>query len=164
MWIGELFVREKVPSKLPLSTTPENLPVDGFPAIETIAFTLQKRSSCTDGCCGAAAPFYFIFVNHKEKERERRFAVSLAGLGDLQQKNLPPGGFSGLCESEVCQGGFSLTKAPSFAIRNSDCKIHPQRRLNDKSFSISAELDQQALPAGHPLPFEKEAKLDLVKS
>ena len=115
MWIGELFVREKVPSKLPLSTTPENLPVDGFPAIETIAFTLQKRSSPTDGCCGAAAPFYFIFVNHKEKERERRFAVSLAGLGDLQQKNLPPGGFSGLCESEVCQGGFSLTKAPSFA-------------------------------------------------
>ena len=76
LWIGELFVREKVPSKLPLSTTPENLPVDGFPAIETIAFTLQKRSSCTDGCCGAAAPFYFIFVNYKEKERERRFAVS----------------------------------------------------------------------------------------
>ena len=78
MWIGELFVREKVPSKLPLSTTPENLPVDGFPAIETIAFTLQKRSSPTDGCCGAAAPFYFIFVNHKEKERERRFAVSFS--------------------------------------------------------------------------------------
>ena len=95
MWIGELFVREKVPSKLPLSTTPENLPVDGFPAIETIAFTLQKRDSPTDGCCGAAAPFYFIFVNYKEKERERRFAVSLAGLGDLQQKNLPPGGFAG---------------------------------------------------------------------
>ena len=74
--LGELFVREKVPSKLPLSTTPENLPVDGFPAIETIAFTLQKRDSPTDGCCGAAAPFYFIFVNYKEKERERRFAVS----------------------------------------------------------------------------------------
>ena len=36
-------------------------------------------------------------------------------------------------------------------------------RLNDKSFSSSAELDQQALPAGHPLPFEKEAKLRLHK-
>ena len=35
--------------------------------------------------------------------------------------------------------------------------------LNDKSFSSSAELDQQALPAGHPLPFEKEAKLRLHK-
>ena len=52
-------------------------------------------------------------------------------------------------------GSFSLTKAPSFAIRNSDCKIHPQRRLNDKGVSSSAELDQQALPAGHPPPFEK---------
>src|SRR5699024_9241220 len=31
------------------------------------------------------------------------------------------------------------------------------------SFSSSAELDQQALPAGHPLPFEKEAKLRLHK-
>ena len=68
-----------------------------------------------------------------------------------------------MCKSAACLGGFSLTKAPSFAIRNSDCKIHPQRRLNDKSFSSSAELDQQALPAGHPLPFEKEAKLRLHK-
>ena len=68
-----------------------------------------------------------------------------------------------MCKSAACLGGFSLTKAPSFAIRNSDCKIHPQRRLNDKSFSSSAELDQQALPAGHPLPFEKEAKPRLHK-
>lgn len=30
----------------------------------------------------------------------------------LEQQNLPPGGFAGLCESQVSQGGFSLTKAP----------------------------------------------------
>ena len=29
---------------------------------------------------------------------------------------------------------------------------------DDTGVSSSAELDQQALPAGHPLPFEKEAK------
>ena len=39
-----------------------------------------------------------------------------------------------MCKSAACLGGFSLTKAPSFAIRNSDCKIHPQRRLNDREF------------------------------
>ena len=30
----------------------------------------------------------------------------------LKQQNLPPGGFAELCESQVSQGGFSLTKAP----------------------------------------------------
>ncbi len=59
-----------------------------------------------------------------------------------------------MCKSAACLGGFSLTKAPSFAIRNSDCKIHPQRRLNDKDVSSSAELDQR-LCLWKPQPFEK---------
>ena len=68
------------------------------------------------------------------KECAALFPVAGCWKMRLQQKNLPPGGFSGLYNMGVFRGGFSLTKAPSFAIRNSDCKIHPQRRLNDREF------------------------------
>ena len=59
-----------------------------------------------------------------------------------------------MCKSAACLGGFSLTKAPSFAIRNSDCKIHPQRRLNDKGVSPAAACDQRRCLWKLP-PFEK---------
>jgi len=148
LWIGELFVREKVPSKLPLSTTPENLPVDGFPAIETIAFTLQKRDSPTDGCCGAAAPFYFIFVNHKEKERERRFAVSLGSrrggpgkalrcfprwAGRFTAEKPPTGRFFWVVRIGSLSGGLFSYKSPLFcklkiSLQNSPAKALPTQR------------------------------------
>ena len=41
----------------------------------------------------------------------------------------PTGRFFWIVRIGSLLGGFSLTKAPSFAIRISDCKIHPQRRL-----------------------------------
>ena len=141
MWIGELFVREKVPSNLPLSTTPENLPVDGFPAIETIAFTLQKRDSPTDGCCGAAAPFYFIFVNHKEKERERRFAVSFGSrrggpgtalrcfprwAGRFTAEKPPTGRFFWVLLIGRLSGTFSLTKSSPIC-KTSVLQIFPSK-------------------------------------
>ncbi len=150
MWIGELFVREKVPSKLPLSTTPENLPVDGFPAIETIAFTLQKRDSPTDGCCGAAAPFYFIFVNHKEKERERRFAVSFSsrksGPGKAlrcfprwagrftAEKTSHREVFLGCANRKFVKGAFLLQKPPLLQAENQLAKFTRKGASNAKVF------------------------------
>ena len=73
---------------------------------------------------------------------------------ERQQPNHPPEGWAGMCKSAACLGGFSLTKAPSFAIRNSDCKIHPQRRLNDKGVSPAAACDQRRCLWKLP-PFEK---------
>ena len=46
----------------------------------------------------------------------------------------PTGRFFWIVRIGSLLGGFSLTKAPSFAIRISDCKIHPQRRFQRKSF------------------------------
>ena len=150
MWIGELFVREKVPSKLPLSTTPENLPVDGFPAIETIAFTLQKRDSPTDGCCGAAAPFYFIFVNHKEKERERRFAVSFSSrksgpgkalrcfprwAGRFTAEKPPTGRFFWVVRiGSLSRGLFSYKSPPLLQAENQLAKFTRKGASNAKVF------------------------------
>ena len=150
MWIGELFVREKVPSKLPLSTTPENLPVDGFPAIETIAFTLQKRDSPTDGCCGAAAPFYFIFVNYKEKEWERRFAVSFGSrrggpgkalrcfphwAGRFTAEKPPTGRFFWVVRIGSLSGGaFLLQKPPLLQAENQLAKFTRKGASNAKVF------------------------------
>ena len=48
--------------------------------------------------------------------QKRRFAVFRSlGFMVLQQKNLPPGGFSELCESEVCWELFLLQKVPQAA-------------------------------------------------
>ena len=77
--------------------------------------------------------FCFIFVNYKEGERERRFAVSLTGMGGLQQNNLPPGGCSGLCESAVCQGAFLLQKPPLVRAASSSHNS-PAKALDDKGF------------------------------
>ena len=45
----------------------------------------------------------------------------------LEQQNLPLGGFAGLCESEVSQGGFFLTKrAP-----------HEPGKLNEVQFHVA---------------------------
>ena len=79
--------------------------------------------------------------------QERRFAVScrgppekalrcfpLTGLCGSTAEKPPTGRFFWVVRIGSLLGGFSLTKAPSFAIRNSDCKIHPQRRLTIKMF------------------------------
>ena len=57
-------------------------------------------------------------------------------------------------EMEVCQGAFLLQKFPLF---QSEFRIEKftRRRLNDTGVSSSAELDQQALPAGHLQAFKK---------
>ena len=60
-------------------------------------------------------------------------------------------------------GTFSLTKSSPICKRHFSCRFSLQKAPDDKGVSSSAELDQQALPAGHPLPFEKEAKLRLHK-
>ena len=79
--------------------------------------------------------------------QERRFAVScrgppekalrcfpLTGLYGSTAEKPPTGRFFWIVRIGSLLGGFSLTKAPSFAIRNLDCKIHPQRRLTIKAF------------------------------
>ena len=99
--------------------------------------------------------------------RGRRFAVScrgppekalrcfpLTGLYGSTAEKPPTGRFFWIVRIGSLLGGFSLTKAPSFAIRNLDCKIHPQRCLNDKGVSSSAELDQRRRLWKLP-PFEK---------
>ena len=60
-------------------------------------------------------------------------------------------------------GTFSLTKSSPICKRHFSCRFSLQKAPDDKGVSSSSELDQQALPAGHPLPFEKEAKLRLHK-
>ena len=60
-------------------------------------------------------------------------------------------------------GTFSLTKSSPICKRHFSCRFSLQKAPDDKGVSSSAELDQQALPAGHPLPFEKEAKPRLHK-
>ena len=99
--------------------------------------------------------------------QERRFAVScrgppekalrcfpLTGLYGSTAEEPPTGRFFWIVRIGSLLGGFSLTKAPSFAIRNSDCKIHPQRRLNDKGVSPAAACDQRRCLWKLP-PFEK---------
>ena len=58
----------------------------------------------------------------------------LTGLCGSTAEKPPTGRFFWVVRIGSLLGGFSLTKAPSFAIRNSDCKIHPQRRLTIKAF------------------------------
>ena len=53
----------------------------------------------------------------------------LTGLYGSTAEKPPTGRFFWTLRIGSLSGGFSLTKAPSFAIRISDCKIHPQRRL-----------------------------------
>ena len=62
----------------------------------------------------------------------------------------------------LSRGLFSY-KSPLFCHPKLGLQNSPAKALDDKDVSSSAELDQQALPAGHPLPFEKEAKLRLHK-
>ena len=62
----------------------------------------------------------------------------------------------------LSRGLFSY-KSPLFCNPKLGLQNSPAKALDDKDVSSSAELDQQALPAGHPLPFEKEAKLRLHK-
>ena len=87
------------------------------------------------------------------------------------------GGFSGLYDIVNLLGTFSLTKA-HLKLGKLNCvqlqvTLHQAKfsasykrdlTLERQSLSSSAELDQQALPAGHPLPFEKEAKLHFIKT
>ena len=86
--------------------------------------------------------------------RIERGAVNFI-LRILSPPNLPENGWAGLYTTASLPGTFSLTKSsPS---RKTIClAAFPfKRRLNDKGVSSSAELDQQALPAGHLQPFEK---------
>ena len=86
--------------------------------------------------------------------RKRRCAVFRSlGFMVLQQKNLPPGGFSGLCEVEVCWELFLLQKVPQ-AARQLSCGFSLQKAPDDKGVSSSAELDQR-LCLWKPQPFEK---------
>ena len=106
---------------------------------------------CSLGWCVAGIRFAVPAA-----DRKRSASLSLAHRDYASTAEKPPTGrFFWTLRIGSLLGGFSLTKAPSFAIRISDCKIHPQRRLNDTGVSSSAELDQQALPAGHLPPFEK---------
>ena len=58
-------------------------------------------------------------------------------------------------------GNFSLQKAPNLQETFADFPF--KRRLTIKAGS-SAELDQQAPPAGHPLPFEKGSETLLAET
>ena len=75
--------------------------------------------------------------------RKRRCAVFRSlGFMVLQQKNLPPGGFSGLYESVVSWELFLLQKVPQ-ATRQFCLVAFPfKRRLNDKGVSRAAACDQ----------------------
>ena len=87
--------------------------------------------------------------------RKRRCAVFRSlGFMVLQQKNLPLGGFSGLCESVVSWELFLLQKVPQSAREISLADFPFKRRLNDKGFSPAAACDQR-LCLWKPQPFGK---------
>ena len=90
--------------------------------------------------------------------RIERGAVNFI-LRILSPPNLPENGWAGLYTTASLPGTFSLTKSSPIRKRIFSCRFSLQKAPDDKGVSSSAELDQQALPAGHPLPFEKEAKL-----
>ena len=76
------------------------------------------------------------------------------GQDALKQKNLPLGGFSGLYMASLL-GPFSLTKRAPKEILFARISFSFQKAPDDTGISSAAALDQQALPAGHPPPFEK---------
>ena len=78
-------------------------------------------------------------------------------LLSISPGNRPPEGCRGQYETTGCRGLFSY-KSPLFCKLRISLQNSPAKAPDDKGVSSSAELDQQALPAGHPLPFEKEAK------
>ena len=63
---------------------------------------------CFESCFDAGrGNFSFAESEGKAKKFFEDFSLQV-----LKQQSLPLGGFAGLCESQVSQGGFSLTKAP----------------------------------------------------
>ena len=83
----------------------------------------------------------------------------LTGLYGSTAEKPPTGRFFWVLLIGRLSGTFSLTKSSPICKRHFSCRFSLQKAPDDKGVSSSAELDQQALPAGHPLPFEKEAKL-----
>ena len=99
-------------------------------------FSLQKAPNDTGVSSSAELDQQALPAGHLppfEKGGRKLYFIKTCSH-ERQQPNHPPEGWAGIYKSAACLGGFSLTKAPSFAIRNSDCKIHPQRRLNDREF------------------------------
>ena len=62
--------------------------------------------------------------------------------------------FLGCANRKLAWGHFSY-KSPLFCNPNFGLQNSPAKAPDDTGVSSSAELDQQALPAGHPPPFEK---------
>ena len=135
------------------------------PIRELDAASCRRELGAGSACCGIMPPGKALRCSLWGQER--RFTVScrgppekalrcfpLTGLYGSTAEKPPTGRFFWIVRIGSLLGGFSLTKAPSFAIRNLDCKIHPQRCLNDKGVSSSAELDQRRRLWKLP-PFEK---------
>ena len=109
------------------------------------AASCRRELGAGSACCGIMPPGKALRCS--PWGQERRFAVScrgppekalrcfpLTGLYGSTAEKPPTGRFFWIVRIGSLLGGFSLTKAPSFAIRNLDCKIHPQRRLTIKAF------------------------------
>ena len=114
------------------------------------AVSCRRGRRCAVPCGGRRGAS--LFPGRTAEKALRCFP--LTGLYGSTAEKPPTGRFFWIVRIGSLLGGFSLTKAPSFAIRNLDCKIHPQRCLNDKGVSSSAELDQRRRLWKLP-PFEK---------
>ena len=92
----------------------------------------------------------------KREAREQRRAQRQAEYERYIDSLVTSGNFQFIPNSMrvMPAGSEHLITNPNFGLQNS-----PAKAPDDTGVSSSAELDQQALPAGHPLPFEKEAKL-----
>ena len=86
---------------------------------------------------------------------KRRFAVFRSRSLCVYNRKISPGRFFWVVRNGSLLRGLFSYKSPLFCKPIFDLQNSPAKALEPQRISSSAELDQQALPAGHPPPFEK---------
>ena len=94
---------------------------------------------------------------------KRRFAVFRSRSLCVYNRKISPGRFFWVVRNGSLLRGLFSYKSPLFCKPIFDLQNSPAKALEPQRISSSAELDQQALPAGHPPPFEKGGRKLLNK-
>ena len=102
--LGELFVREKVPSKLPIRTTQKNLPVGGF----------SGRLSLHPNHVSVACKALLSTSRHQVKSPAENSAAPFprSAAGDSAAPLLPPGNSAAPSPPSACRGGTAQRIPP----------------------------------------------------
>ena len=86
---------------------------------------------------------------------KRRFAVFRSRSLCVYNRKISPGRFFWVVRNGSLLRGLFSYKSPLFCKPIFDLQNSPAKALEPQRISSPAEHDQQAVPAGHPPPFEK---------